>query len=130
MLYTIETQPAVEPISTTDLTEIKNYLRVPSTYTAHDALISSLIIAARRWCENYTRRHFISTKVNQYLDCFPLGSDPIELKANRVIDAADPDFKIEYWDADDAEDTPSKMTKSTSTTVNDYKAEVIQESGS
>ena len=48
---TLVTPPSVEPIT---LTEAKLYLRV--THAAEDALITSLIAAARQWVETYTRR--------------------------------------------------------------------------
>lgn len=62
----IETQPVLEPVS---LVEAKAHLRVDST--DEDTLISSLIVAARQWCESYLDRAFILRKLAVKLDTFP-----------------------------------------------------------
>lgn len=49
MNYTLVTAPSVEPLT---LAEAKLFLRVDTT--TEDALITSLIVAARRWVENHT----------------------------------------------------------------------------
>ncbi|MBI1215678.1 MAG: hypothetical protein GC185_07660 [Alphaproteobacteria bacterium] len=60
------TAPAAEPLT---LDEVKLHLRV-STDT-DDALISTLIAAARMMCESYTGLALISRQCSLYLDCWP-----------------------------------------------------------
>lgn len=60
------TQPAVEPVT---LNEAKAHLRI-TTYD-QDALISSLITAARRLCEQHTRRCFITQTIKETFERFP-----------------------------------------------------------
>jgi len=55
--------PALEPVS---LTEAKLHLRIDTT--AEDVLISSLIKAARQYCENYQRRAYITQTWELWLD--------------------------------------------------------------
>jgi len=61
-------EPAQEPVLVADM---KNYLRLDSGFSDDDALIGSLIVAARRWAEEYTQRRFIYQTVRLYLDFFP-----------------------------------------------------------
>jgi uncharacterized phiE125 gp8 family phage protein len=56
--YQITTQPAVEPIT---LDEAKLNLRVDCT--AEDDLITALIVMARRWCEQYENRAYITQTI-------------------------------------------------------------------
>jgi uncharacterized phiE125 gp8 family phage protein len=56
--YQITTQPAIEPVT---LDEAKLNLRVDCT--ADDALITALIVAARRWCEQYENRAYITQTI-------------------------------------------------------------------
>jgi len=60
------TAPAEEPVS---LALAKAHLRV--TASEEDALIQSLIIAARDQAETFTRRRFITQTWDLVLDCFP-----------------------------------------------------------
>lgn len=62
------TPPAVEPV---DLATAKHHCRVE--ITDDDALITSLIVAARRACETAAKRSFISTTYDMVLDSFPFG---------------------------------------------------------
>jgi len=59
--------PAVEPVS---LQEAKFYLHVSDT--ASDDLISSMIVAARVWCETKTRRAFVTQTIEQRFDRWPV----------------------------------------------------------
>jgi len=61
-------EPAQEPVLVADM---KNYLRLDAGFSDDDALIGSLIVAARRWAEEYTQRRFIYQTVRLYLDFFP-----------------------------------------------------------
>ncbi len=62
----VVTAPTVEPVT---LADAKAHLRVTSN--AEDALISARIKAARRWCERYCRRGFITQTVRLRMDEFP-----------------------------------------------------------
>jgi uncharacterized phiE125 gp8 family phage protein len=64
----LATAPAVEPLT---LTEAKLHLRVD--HTTDDDLITSLIVAARQYAENYTQRCFITQTWDLKLDAFPVG---------------------------------------------------------
>lgn len=68
------TAPAAEPIT---LAEAK--LHVREELTAQDALITSLIVAARQHLENFTRRAFITQTWRLKLDAFPDTGKVIEL---------------------------------------------------
>jgi hypothetical protein len=61
-------EPASEPVS---LADAKQFLRLDSGFTDDDSLITSLIQAARRWAEVYTRRRFIYQTVRLEMDFFP-----------------------------------------------------------
>jgi uncharacterized phiE125 gp8 family phage protein len=56
--YQVTTEPTVEPVS---LDDMKLHLRV--TCTADDDLITSLIVAAREWCEDYENRAYITKTI-------------------------------------------------------------------
>lgn len=68
MSLVVATDPAVEPVT---LSETKLHLRVD--IDDDNTLISGLIQAARRYCEQYARRTFISTTYDLYLDNWPAG---------------------------------------------------------
>lgn len=61
--------PSTEPLT---LTEAKSYLRVETT--ADDAVITSLITAARQWAEQFTGRVFITQTWRLWLDQWPCGN--------------------------------------------------------
>jgi uncharacterized phiE125 gp8 family phage protein len=61
------TAPVVEPIT---ILQAKQHLRV--TGTDEDALILTLITAARGHAEAYTGRRFVTQTWDYFLDCFPL----------------------------------------------------------
>lgn len=62
----VQTAPAVEPVT---LTEAKAHLRVDTD--ADDDLIEALITAARVWCENVSRRAFVTQTLDLTLDTWP-----------------------------------------------------------
>jgi len=66
--YSIEvsTEPLVEPVT---LEELRVDLGMH--HTDHDALLSNLIVAARQWCERFTRRAFIYQELALRMDAFP-----------------------------------------------------------
>ena len=59
----IHTEPASEPIT---LAEAKAYLRVDSS--GDDALITSLIVSARKLCEEHMQRAIMSQTLQLFLD--------------------------------------------------------------
>lgn len=65
MSIVVSTQPTVEPVS---LVEAKLHLRVDNS--AEDALITSQIISARQWVENYLKRPLITQTLTLYADVF------------------------------------------------------------
>lgn len=67
MALTQTVAPAEEPITTT---EAKLHLRVDGS--TEDALIGSLITAARAYCENYQRRAYVTQTWTMTLDGFPM----------------------------------------------------------
>jgi uncharacterized phiE125 gp8 family phage protein len=74
----LKTAPATEPIT---LAEAKLHLKVD--INADDALITSLITAARRWIEDITGIRMMTQTWNCYLDEFPEG-DVINLPIGPV----------------------------------------------
>jgi uncharacterized phiE125 gp8 family phage protein len=67
MGYVITSAPAAEPLS---LTEAKLHLRVE--VSEDDALITSIIKAARVAIENYLDQKLVTQTVTEYFDAFPL----------------------------------------------------------
>jgi uncharacterized phiE125 gp8 family phage protein len=68
MIPVITTAPTEEPLS---LVEAKLHLRV--TVSTEDALITSLILAARERCEELSARSFVTRTYALYLDGWPCG---------------------------------------------------------
>jgi len=66
----LKTPPASEPIT---LADAKDFLRIIQGMTLDDALITSLITAARQYCETLCLRTFIQTQWIVQFDCFPFG---------------------------------------------------------
>lgn len=64
------TPPAVEPVT---LLEAKRHARIE--LDDEDALVSSLIVAARQWAENYTGRAFVAQVWQLWLDDAPGADD-------------------------------------------------------
>lgn len=87
------TAPTVEPLT---LAEAKAHMRV--TISAEDALITSLIVAARDLCERETGRALLAQtwelSLDGFTDTMPLGRAPVQ----SII-------SVEYTDANGAEQT-------------------------
>jgi uncharacterized phiE125 gp8 family phage protein len=72
---TRQTQPAVEPVT---LSEAKAHCRIDTS--TDDAYVSSIITAAREWCEQYLDRSLVHTQWVMRFDRFPPdGTMDIEL---------------------------------------------------
>lgn len=67
--------PENEPLS---VTQVKNYLRVDSEFTGDDALIGTLISAARERGERLTGKALAQRNFRQVLDSFPYFTDTIQ----------------------------------------------------
>jgi len=61
-------EPQSEPVT---LGEGKLFLRLDASNTLDDDLLASLLVAARRWAEMFTRRRFIYQTVRLEMDFFP-----------------------------------------------------------
>lgn len=68
MALSLVAGPASEPVS---LAEAKAQCRIDQDVTDEDALIDSLRISARQWCENFTHRAFVPTTWDDQRDGFP-----------------------------------------------------------
>ena len=80
-------QPAAEPVS---LAQAKIHCRVD--HTADDALLTSLIVAARQWCEQIMRRSIMTQTRTLSLDDWPKGM--IQLPFSKVQSIV----SIQYYD--------------------------------
>lgn len=65
--------PDAEPVS---LDDCKSFLRIDPDMTADDAQILMMARGARRWCESWTERYFITQTWRVYLDAFPRHGSP------------------------------------------------------
>lgn len=64
--YVVTVEPTEEPIA---LAEAKVHCRVD--HDDENDLITSLIVSARQWAENETRRRLVNTTLRLSMDCFP-----------------------------------------------------------
>ena len=93
MSWQITTEPATEPIT---LVEAKAHLRVD--FSDEDDYIDTLIVSARRYCEAYCNRVFITQTWRQNLSEWV---NPIQLKVNPVISVT----SLKYYDTNEAQQT-------------------------
>lgn len=81
MRLSINTAPTTEPAT---LAEVRAWLRLPDDVTTDDTMIENILIpAARKACEAWCNRAFISQKWQISLDCQP---DVIELPLGYVTE--------------------------------------------
>lgn len=80
MSLIVTTRPTVEPIT---LEEAKNHLVIDLDYRDEDFLVSSLISAARSYCEQYLGYPIIRTSFSYRMNNFP--SSEIEMPVNKII---------------------------------------------
>lgn len=93
MPLALVTLPSTEPVT---LAEAKAHLRV--TTTDEDALLDSLIPAARQWAEDFTRRALITQTWDYTLDAF---ADEIEIPMPPLQSVS----SVKYLDVDGVEQT-------------------------
>lgn len=68
------TQPTIEPVALSEaMLHLRIYDESPSSNT-EASLIQSMITSARRWCEKFQNRAFITQTWDLYLDNFPTES--------------------------------------------------------
>lgn len=96
--YYISSEPATEPITTA---EAKTHLRVD--FSDEDTYIDTLIASARKYCEAYCNRVFITQTWIQLEDEF---NDVIELKVNPVISLT----SLKYYDTNESQQTLTDNT--------------------
>lgn len=89
--------PGTEPVT---LAEVKAQIGIPTGDTDQDTLITRRIGQARAWCEQHTRRSFITQTLELRLDSFPL---EIELPAPPLLAVS----SVKYIDTDGVEQTVS-----------------------
>ena len=98
MALTLVTAPAVEPVSVAD---VKSHLRIDNT--DDDTLLGTYIAVARRFCERYQNRAYITQTWKLVLDNWPKGHDVIELSYPPLQSVTN----IVYYDTDETANTLS-----------------------
>ena len=93
MSYQITVQPATEPITTA---QAKTHLKIE--ISDDDTYIDTLISSARKYCEQYTNRVFITQTWRQNEDNW---SNPIKLKVNPVVSLT----SLKYYDTNESQQT-------------------------
>ena len=98
-MYKVTQQPGSEPLT---LEFVKNYLKQLDSVTADDALITSLIVAARKEVEQHGIAVFDQEITEQY-DSFPQGGKCLNLSLAPLRSVT----SIQYTDTDGATQTLS-----------------------
>ena len=111
MSWQITAQPATEPIT---LVEAKSHLRV--TFADEDTYINTLITSARKYCEAYCNRVFITQTWRQNENAW---SYPIKLMVNPVISLT----SLKYIDTNEAQQT---ITDNTNNFQKDFNSDVAK----
>ena len=97
--YTVTDGPDVEPVTTA---QAKTHARVDTS--DDDTYIGTLITAARRYCEQYTRRTFVTTTYEWTLRSLPAGELVVPrppLQSVSSIKYIDTDGNEQTWSSDD-----------------------------
>lgn len=95
-MYAITTQPTVEPVAVADA---KMYCRVDDS--VEDSLFSSLITAARVYCEKRSKRTLITTAYRLDAYCFPSSTGAIRLDKGPLIAVQ----SVKYYDTGGTQQT-------------------------
>ena len=83
-VWKVTSAPATEPLT---LTELRTWLRLPTSFTSDDTLITELIKEARLFIERHTARALITQTIEQYFDSFPVATERDRLGLNgRVLE--------------------------------------------
>jgi uncharacterized phiE125 gp8 family phage protein len=94
MGLTLTAAPGTEPIA---LAEAKLHCKVD--VTDDDALITALIVAARRLAEQQTGRALVTQQWKQTLDAFPVAAIALDLPPLQTVES------LKYYDTDGAQQT-------------------------
>lgn len=83
-VWKVSSAPATEPLT---LTELRTWLRLQTSFTSDDTLITELIKEARLFIERHTARALITQEITQYFDTFPTADQRDRTALNgRVIE--------------------------------------------
>jgi uncharacterized phiE125 gp8 family phage protein len=102
MKYKIITPVESEPVT---LLDAMTHIRVAPDELDEQSYVSSLITAAREYCEGYTRRAFATQTIEAYLDRFPVAK-AIELPHPPLQSVT----SVKYTDSAGAETTMAENT--------------------
>lgn len=94
MTLKLVTEPTIEPIS---LVQAKLHLKVDDS--TDDSLITSLIVAAREYCEGYQNRAYCQQTWDMWLDSMPYRDIRIPLPPLQSVTS------VKHYDANDMEYT-------------------------
>ena len=113
MSWQITSEPATEPVT---ITEAREHLRNEDLSGVDDDYVNSLIVAARRFCEGYTNRVFITQTWRQNENQW---RNPIQLKVNPVVSVS----SLKYIDSNETQQT---ITDSTDNYQKDLNSDVAK----
>lgn len=111
MSWQITIEPTTEPITTA---EAKAHLRVD--FSDEDTYIDTLIVTARKYCEAYCNRVFITQTWRQNLSEW---TNPIQLKVNPVVSVT----SLKYYDTNESQQT---ITDSSANYQKDLNSDVAK----
>jgi uncharacterized phiE125 gp8 family phage protein len=94
---TLVTAPTIEPVS---LDEAKAHVRIYAN--DDDAMLSSLISAARQSAERFMNRAILTQTWDFFCDLLPCGNEPLELPMAAPLQSV---TSLKYYDADGTQQT-------------------------
>lgn len=98
MALKLVTAPTEEPVT---LADAKAHLRLDGT--DEDSLVTSLITAARQWCEGYQNRAYVTQTWDLVLDAWPRDSEPDRVRI--PLPPLQSVASVKYMDADGVQAT-------------------------